>query len=165
MVGTMEKSRINTVDIPSEIKAGCLNYVHQEQLDALKALIHDSYFQPLNDNHGPYDLTLSIEDSRLVIRMRNAVSEDLSMLVLSLSPYRRLIQDYFLMIDSYERARHDHVTFEKLEAIDMGRRGLHNEGANILRARLKDKIEMDLETARRFFSLICLLTQRASYLS
>ena len=165
MVGLMEKSRINRVDIPADFKAGSLNYIQQEQLDALKALIHDSYFQPFNDNHGPYDLALSIEESRLVIRMKNAISEDLSVLVLSLSPYRRLIQDYFLMIDSYERARHDHVTFERLEAIDMGRRGLHNEGANLLRSRLKDKIEMDLETARRFFSLICLLTQRASYLS
>jgi len=78
------------------------------------------------------------------------------MLVLSLKPYRRLIQDYFLMLESYEQARHS-ATRDKLEAIDMGRRGIHNEGADLLLSRMESKITMDHETARKLFTLICVL--------
>jgi uncharacterized protein (UPF0262 family) len=110
----------------------------------------------LNDNAGPYGVTLSIAEGRLVMQMKNAQKEETPALVLSLSPYRRLIQDYFLMIESYEKARLS-ATREKLEAIDMGRRGLHNEGAELFKSRLEGKIELDFETARKFFTLICAL--------
>ena len=92
----------------------------------------------------------------LVLRIRNTDGHDLPMLVLSLKPYRRVIEDYFLIIASYEEARRNGV-LQKLETIDMARRGLHNEGAELLRERLADKIDMDFETARRFFTLICAL--------
>ena len=128
----------------------------KEQKQALQNLLAENSFQPHNDNNGPYSLTLSIEESRLVIRMRNAAAKELNMLVLSLKPYKRLIQDYFLMLESYEQAR-QHATREKLEALDMGRRGIHNEGADLLLARLSDKIDMDHETARKLFTLICVL--------
>ena len=123
---------------------------------ALRDLASVSYFKPLNDNNGPYEVILAVEDHRLVIRTRNALEQDLMTHVLALRPWHNLIQDYFLMIESYEKAR-AHATREKLEAIDMGRRGLHNEGAELLMSRLKDKIEMDLDTARKFFTLICAL--------
>ena len=160
----MSKSRINALSLPSDLQASGLSQTQQEQYAALKDLLSYSHFQPHNDNSGPYDLSLSVEENRLVIRMRNAAEQDLSMLVLSLSPYRRLIQDYFLMMQSYEKARQDQIGFEKLEALDMGRRGLHNEGADLVIARLKNHVEMDHETARRFFSLICLLTHRSTSL-
>lgn len=127
-----------------------------EQQAALRDLLADSHYRPLNDNHGPYDLKLSIADGRLVVAARNAAGQDLSTLVLSLRPYKRVIEDYFMMIHSFEAARHE-GNKSKLEAIDMGRRGLHNEGADLLMARLADKVEIDHETARRLFTLICAL--------
>lgn len=132
------------------------DYILKEQVQALQNIVLQNSFRPLNDNSGPYRICLSIEESRLVIRMRNAAQEDLNMLVLSLRPYKRLIQDYFLIMESYEQARH-HASREKLEAIDMGRRGIHNEGADLLLKRLQDKIVMDHETARKLFTLICVL--------
>lgn len=136
--------------------SGGASGLEQEQEAALRDLAKLGHFQPLNDTHGPYDLTLSIEEHRLVVRMKNAKKDELSTLVLSLKPYRRLIQDYFLMLESYEKARHEAVC-SKLEAIDMARRGVHNEAAELLIERLRDKIDMDFETARRFFTLICVL--------
>lgn len=129
---------------------------------ALCALPSVGYFRPRNDNHGPYDVTLSVESHRLVIRTRNALAQELMTHILALRPYHNLIQDYFLMIESHEKAR-AHASREKLETLDMGRRGLHNEGAELLISRLKDKIEMDLETARRFFTLICALYRAPSF--
>lgn len=136
--------------------SGGASGLEQEQEAALRDLARLGHFQPLGDDNGPYDLVLSIEENRLVMRITNAGGQELNTLVLSLKPYRRLIQDYFLMLESYERARHEAIC-SRLEAIDMGRRGIHNEGAELLISRLRDKIDMDFETARRFFTLICVL--------
>jgi uncharacterized protein (UPF0262 family) len=154
---TMPTSQIARIslDMPDSPAAP----LHHERAEALAALSRSSFFQPANDGHGPYEVNLSVMDGRLVIAMKNAQARELPALVLSLSPYRRLIQDYFLMIDSYEHARHGENAC-KLEAIDMGRRGLHNEGAELLIERLKDKVALDLETARRLFTLICVLNKR-----
>ncbi len=128
-----------------------------ERKSALDGLATKNNFSPLGtDAPGPFDLTLSIQDNRLVMELTDAHGVALPTLVLSLRPYARLIRDYFMMIESYETARRDghHM---RLEAIDMGRRGLHNEGAELLQDRLKDRISMDFETARRLFTLICAL--------
>lgn len=135
-----------------------------EKEQALKNMMARGYFQPLNDNCGPYEIRLSIEENRLVIRLRNARAENLQTYALSLRPYRRLIQDYFMMIDSYEQARRN-FSPEKLEALDMGRRGIHNDGAALLRERLKEKIDMDFETARGLFTLLCALHQKDLHLA
>jgi uncharacterized protein (UPF0262 family) len=127
-----------------------------EQQAALRDLLAQAHFRPVNDTHAPYDVRLSIADGRLVVAARNSRGADLSTLVLSLRPYKRVIEDYFLMIHSFEAARHE-GNKAKLEAIDMGRRGLHNEGAELLAGRLADKVEIDHETARRLFTLICAL--------
>ncbi|MCB9990850.1 MAG: UPF0262 family protein [Rhodospirillales bacterium] len=132
------------------------DYLIREHHQALQNILAHNDFRPLNDNNGPYAVKLSIEENRLVIRMTNAAAQELNLLALSLTPYRRLIQDYFLMIESYEKARHT-ATREKLEAIDMGRRGIHNEGADLLQNRLRDKIDMDHDTARKLFTLICVM--------
>lgn len=149
-------SGISELTICDDIKNSGPLPICKEREAALSDLLHQSHFQPRNDNYGPYAVQLSVEDSRLVLRMKNARAQELNALVLSLKPYRRLIQDYFLMLQSYEQAR-QHATREKLEAIDMARRALHNEGAELLISRLTDKIDMDFETARRFFTLICAL--------
>ena len=149
-------TNITVIELSESSNLALPDFMVNEQKQALQNLIASNHFQPLNDNNGPYSLRLSIEENRLVMRVRNSDSKDLNMLVLSLKPYKRLIQDYFLMLNSYEQARKT-ATREKLEAIDMGRRGIHNEGAELFAARLKDKIEMDHETARKFFTLICVL--------
>ena len=134
------------------------DHLRKEQQTALNDLLKESVFQPVNDNTGPYDVTLAFEENRLVIYVTNSQGKALNTMVLSLSPYRRLIQDYFLMIESYETARHE-GNREKLEAIDMGRRGVHNEGAKLFMTRLKDKIAMDFATARKLFTLVCVLNK------
>ncbi len=123
---------------------------------AINDLKKDSVFQPVKDNNGPYSLELSVQDNRLIFRIQNAAGADLPFLVLSLNPYRRLIKDYFMICQSYNSAMHEGKP-SRIEAIDMGRRGIHNEGANLLMERLSDKIELDLNTARRLFTLICVL--------
>lgn len=123
---------------------------------AVRDLTGESVFQPSNDAKGPYHVALSIQDSRLVFEMTNIEAEVLPALVLSLKPYKRLIQDYFMMVNSYEEALKG-ANPSRIEAIDMGRRGVHNEGAEMIMERLSDKIMMDFDTARRLFTLICVL--------
>lgn len=124
---------------------------------AMADLKETSHFQPLNDKNGPYRLDISLQDQRLVFKIKNADGANLPMLILSMKPYKRIIQDYFLMIESYEQVRVE-GNHQKLEPIDMARRGLHNEAADMMRERLADKITIDHDTARRIFTLICALT-------
>lgn len=123
---------------------------------ALRDLEQESLFRPLHPSCGPYDLTLAIEENRLIVRIKDAQGSDLPILVLSLRPYAAIVRDYFLLIHSHHQALSDGI-HARIEAIDMGRRGLHNEGAALLMARLADKIEMDSATARGLFTLICAL--------
>ncbi len=124
---------------------------------ALADLRENSVFQPLNDKNGPYRLDISLQEQRLVFETKNANNIVLPLLILSMKPYKRLMQDYFLMIESYERVRVE-GTLQNLEPIDMARRGLHNEAAEMMRERLADKIAIDHDTARRLFTLVCALT-------
>lgn len=127
-----------------------------ERDHAIADLQETSQFQPLNDKNGPYRLDLAIHDKRLVFQIKNQAGDDLPSLILSLSPYRRIIRDYFMMIESYEQARIEGKQ-AKLEPIDMARRGLHNEAADLMVERLADKVMLDHDTARRIFTLICVL--------
>lgn len=132
------------------------NLIKRDRDAALRDLKTNSRFVPYNDQSGPFDITLSLEENRLVFRIKNSDGDALPMLVLSLKPYKRLIKDYFMIVRSYDEAVRDGKP-SRIEAIDMGRRGLHNEGAELLMERLDDKIEMDLDTARRLFTLLCVL--------
>ncbi len=123
---------------------------------ALNDLKQSSHFYPIGDDKGPYEVELYIEDNRLIFHIQNSENKDLPYLVLSLNPYRRLIKDYFMIVQSYDDAMRDGKP-SRIEAIDMGRRGLHNEGAELLQERLSDKIELDMDTSRRLFTLICVL--------
>jgi uncharacterized protein (UPF0262 family) len=108
---------------------------------------------------GPFVLHLSIQQGRLVFDIRAEDETALSAVVLSLSPFRRLMKDYELLVESHIKAVHEGRA-ERIQAIDMGRRGLHNDGAALLRGRLEGKITVDFETARRLFTLLCVLHQR-----
>ena len=106
--------------------------------------------------NGPYTLRLSLADNRLVFSVADADHAPLQHVMLSLSPFRRIVKDYFLICDSYYAAIKTQPA-SKIEAIDMGRRGLHDEGSHLLMERLRGKIEVDIATARRLFTLLCAL--------
>jgi len=105
---------------------------------------------------GPFHLRIGLEENRLVLDLRTTDESPLDRLTLPLQPFRGIIRDYFLICESYYKAIRT-ATPSRIEAIDMGRRGLHNEGSELLRERLAEKVEMDLDTARRLFTLICVL--------
>jgi uncharacterized protein (UPF0262 family) len=133
--------------------------IEHERAVAIFDLLEENLFRPKGDAlKGPYHLTLGIEDNRLVIMIETPTPEraQLERVVLPLSSLRKVVRDYFLICESYYNAIRQ-ATPSQIEAIDMGRRGLHNEGAEILRERLADKIEIDVGTSRRLFTLICVL--------
>ena len=134
--------------------------VEHERAVAIFDLVEESNFYPVGDpgadNHGPYSLHLGIEENRLAIDIRTERDEPLGKVILALTPFRRIVKDYFQICESYYQAIKG-ATPSQIEAIDMGRRGLHNEGSDLLRERLAGKIELDNNTARRLFTLICVL--------
>ena len=147
---------INHISIEDIAECEDGNLLVRDRTIALRDLKTDSHFVPFGDEKGPYDITLSIEDNRLIFRIKNAENLALPALVLSLKPYKRIIKDYFMIVESYDEAVKG-ANPSRIEAIDMGRRGLHNEGAELLKDRLSEKIDMDMDTARRLFTLICVL--------
>jgi len=130
--------------------------IEHERAVAIYDLLEDNSFAPVDNDSGPYALHLSIQESRLVFDVRREDGTPLTAHLLSLTPFRRIVKDYFLICDSYYKAIRT-STPSQIEAIDMGRRGLHNEGSELLMERLKEKIEIDFDTARRLFTLICVL--------
>lgn len=134
--------------------------VEHERAVAIFDLIEDNSFQPTGDeNGGPYRLKLSLVDSKLVFSVTRESGEAVVTHILSLTPFRRVVKDYFLICESYYAAIRS-ATPSHIEAIDMGRRGLHNEGSQTLMDRLAGKIEVDFDTARRIFTLVCVLHWR-----
>ncbi len=110
-------------------------------------------------SQGPYALHLSIQEGRLVFDVRHEDGAPMIAILLALGPFRGLIKDYQLLVDSHVKAVEEGRE-ARIQAIDMGRRGLHNEGAELMMQRLDGKIMMDFETARRLFTLVCVLHQR-----
>ena len=108
---------------------------------------------------GPYALHLSIEDNRLVFDVRTEDAAPVVAIGLSLSPFRKVVKDYWQICESYYDAI-KHAMPSRIEAIDMARRGLHNEGSDLLRERLAGKVAVDDNTARRLFTLLCVLHLR-----
>lgn len=130
--------------------------VDHERKVAIFDLLDENHFSPIGDHDGPYHLHLAIEENRLVFDIRDADTTPLGKIILALSPFRSLIREYLSICESYYAAIKT-STPQKIEAIDMGRRGLHNQGSELLMERLKGKIETDFDTARRLFTLICVL--------
>ena len=108
---------------------------------------------------GPFVLHLSMQEGRLVFDVRDAADQPITAIGLAMGPFRGLIKDYQMLVDSHLMAVEEGRE-ERIQAIDMGRRGLHNEGAELLLQRLGGKAELDFDTARRLFTLICVLHQR-----
>jgi uncharacterized protein (UPF0262 family) len=130
----------------------------EERRVAIADLLRDNHFRPEGAPAGPYRVRLSVVESRLALDVSGTGFE--RRFLLSLSPLRGVIKDYFMMCDSYYAAIRNATTPGQIEALDMGRRGVHNEGAGLLRERLQGKVEIDADTARRLFTLICALRWR-----
>jgi uncharacterized protein (UPF0262 family) len=128
----------------------------QERAVAIFDLIEENEFVPAVDHEGPYHLILAVADNKLVFDIRDTENGEVYKFILSLTPFRRIIKEYFEVCESYFAAIKT-SSLSQIEAIDMGRRGLHNEGSEILRDRLAGKVDMDFGTARRLFTLICAL--------
>jgi uncharacterized protein (UPF0262 family) len=130
--------------------------IEHERAVAIYDLIEQNVFAPVGHDSGPYSLQLGITENRLVFDVRLADGTPVIAHMLSLTPFRSIVKDYFLICDSYYKAIRT-STPSQIEAIDMGRRGLHDEGSRVLMERLKDKIEVDFDTARRLFTLLSVL--------
>ena len=130
--------------------------VEHERAIAIYDLLEENYFRPEGDFPGPYGLVIRLEENRLLLIISDQQSQPLTEVVLPVSPFRTIIKDYFLICESYYSAI-KRATPSQIEAIDVGRRGLHNEGSALLRERLAGKIDLDHETARRLFTLVCIL--------
>ncbi|MDO8423941.1 MAG: UPF0262 family protein [Parvibaculum sp.] len=130
--------------------------VEHERKVAIFDLLEENSFAPTGSEGGPYLLHLAIEENRLVFDIRLEGGEAHGKIMLSLSPFRKIIKDYFMICESYYDAIKTAAPAQ-IEAIDMGRRGLHNEGSELLRERLAGKVEIDFDTSRRLFTLICVL--------
>lgn len=134
--------------------------VEQERRIAIFDLIEGNHFAPQREQPdgyaGPYRIALSVEEGRLVIAIKREDDTPLETLVLSLGRFRRPIKDYFAICDSYYQAIKA-STPQQIETVDMARRAIHNEAAELLRERLEGKVDVDFDTARRLFTLICVL--------
>ena len=135
--------------------------IERERAAAIADLLHDNRFALASGRAGPFRLRLAVEETRLSIEIRSLADADSETTVVSLAPFRRVVKDYFLVCESYSKAIRA-GNLGQVEAIDMGRRGLHNEGAALLTDCLADKVEIDHDTARRLFTLICVLHLKAS---
>ena len=130
--------------------------VEHERAVAIYDLLEQNTFAPVGHDGGPYALHLSINSNRLVFDIRLEDDTPVMAHLFSLSPLRRIVKDYYLICDSYYEAIRT-ATPDRIEAIDMGRRGLHDEGSRLLMERLKRKVRVDFDTARRLFTLVCVL--------
>lgn len=134
--------------------------IEHERNVAIFDLLEENHFAPVGLPPGPYNLHLSTVENRLRFDVRSVEGEELAQITLSLSPFRKLIRDYFTVCDSYYAAIKKSASPAQIESIDMGRRGLHDEGAELLRERLANQVAIDENTARRLFTLICVLHLR-----
>ncbi len=134
-------------------------HAEADRRQAVEDLLASNVFRPKGLN-GPFRLQIMVREGRLILDIRDAADQPLHALVLALGPFRRLIKDYLLVVESHEKAVTQDGSEARIQAIDMGRRGLHNEGAAVLRDRLAGRVELDFETARRLFTLVCALHQR-----
>lgn len=133
--------------------------VDHERKVAIYDLLESNTFHVEGKDTGPYALNLSIDGTRLVFDITDKTGETCAVIGLALSPLRRIVKDYFGICESYYQAIRT-ASPSQIETIDMARRGLHNEGSEVLKERLEGKITVDSDTARRLFTLVCVLHWR-----
>ncbi len=151
-----QRRRIVDITLDEKSVARRSAEVEHERAVALFDLLEDNDFALVGGEAGPYKLRVGIFENRLVFGVHAADDRKLRDIVLSLTPFRKVVKDYFLICESYYAAIKK-LGPTQIEALDMGRRGLHNEGSELLQERLKGKIDVDHDTARRLFTLICAL--------
>lgn len=130
--------------------------IEHERAVAISDLLEENCFTPTSSLEGPFHLHLGVAENRLLLDIRDTEDQTLEQVVLPLSPFRTIVKDYFMICGSYYNAVRE-ASPSQIEAIDMGRRSIHNEGGEKLRERLADRVEVDLNTARRLFTLLCVL--------
>jgi len=133
--------------------------IEQEREVAICDLLEKNSFRLLASGGGPYRLALGVEEGRLVMDVRLEDGAPHARVLLSLAPLRKVVKDYFLICESYYKAIRT-APPHQIEALDMARKTLHDEGASELRKRLDGKVEIDFDTARRLFTLLCVLQMR-----
>ncbi len=153
------KGRLIDVVLDESIGRSTPDVEHEREV-AIFDLIEENSFQPVGDaDGGPYRLRLGVRDNKLIFEISRDNGEAVVTHILSLTPFRRIVKEYFMICESYYEAIRS-ATTAQIEAIDMGRRGLHNEGSQTLQDRLAGKIAVDFDTARRLFTLVCVLHWR-----
>jgi uncharacterized protein (UPF0262 family) len=150
------RSRLVAVEIDAQSIAPGPSFIDDERATAIRDLIADNRFSPVGRSGDRFRLKLSVADRKLVLDVSDADGTPVVRHILSLAPLRRVVKDYFLVCDAYYAAVRK-ASRAQIEAIDVGRRALHNEGAEILRERLRGKITLDLATARRLFTVVSAL--------
>ena len=160
MPGAPERScRLVAIELDDGGAQPARGFIEAERLAAVRDLLAENSFRPAGCKDRRLRLKLAIRDNRLVFDIADAEAVPLVRHILSLTPLSRVLRDYLEICDSYNAAV-GAISPRQIEAIDMGRRGLHNEGAETLRERLAGKVEMDFQTARRLFTLLCALKWR-----
>jgi uncharacterized protein (UPF0262 family) len=133
--------------------------IEHERAVAIFDLLEENRFAPASGLHGPFNLHLAIEENRLNIEVRSVANGASETIVMPLAPFRGIVKDYFMVCESYYEAIR-RSSLVQIEAIDAGRRSLHDEGSTLLMERLADKVNVDHDTARRLFTLLCVLHLR-----
>jgi uncharacterized protein (UPF0262 family) len=148
--------RLIAVDLDEESIGRGSPDIEHERAVAIYDLLEENRFALAGTDRGPYQLKLSIQEKRLVFDIRDEAGEPVVTHILSMTPFRRIVKDYFMVCESYFQMIRT-ASPSRIEAVDMGRRGIHNEGSHVLTERLEGKIAVDFDTARRLFTLICVL--------
>jgi uncharacterized protein (UPF0262 family) len=151
-----ERARIVDIRLDAASIVRWNREVEHERQVAVFDLLERNSFELVNGFAGPYRVELALREANLIFRVDDAEAAKRAEVSLSMRPFRRLIKDYFMICESYFQAIRS-ASPSRIEAIDMGRRGLHNEGAEKLEGALEGKIKVDGETARRLFTLVCVL--------
>ena len=154
----MADHRLIAVEIDDETLAASGPDAEHERRVAIFDLIEENSFELENVDRGPYQLFLSMQEKKLVFDIKDEQQDPVHIFILSMTPFRGVIRDYFMICESYYDAIRS-STPHQIEAIDMARRGIHNEGSELLASRLEGKVKVDFDTARRLFTLICALHQ------
>lgn len=152
----MTEHRLISVDIDEETLIASGPDAEHERRVAIFDLLEENSFEVHDQDRGPYALHLSMQERKLVFDIRTQNGEAVHVFLLSMTPFRGVIRDYFMICESYYDAIRN-ATPHQIEAIDMARRGIHNEGSDLVMGRLEGKVGVDFDTARRLFTLICAL--------
>ena len=153
---TKDNNRLVAVTLDEDSIGRSSSDIEHERATAIYDLIEENSFAPVGHDDGPYTLNIGIKENRLVFDIRSEGGKPVIAHLLSLTPFKGIVKDYFMICDSYYAAIRT-ATPDKIEAIDMGRKGLHDEGSRILQEAIKRKVKVDFDTARRLFTLICVL--------